>query len=235
MRCESYQKALVEAAASSDLLPVELRHHTDECSSCRAMFERERSLFASIDLGIRQAANAEVPPSLLPTLRVRLTEEALSAPERAPIAGWLCGVLAAAFLLALLPLLRPRNATVELADRVSAGSEVGSTGAQGIPLKTELIAPRSDSATKPRGSFRRLASAGADVRETVAPLGATKLEVLVPPNQELLLTRYVLAMHRRPAMVLAAGLQMAPSVVPSLDSIEITELQFPQLPELVSK
>src|SRR5260370_30929624 len=46
------------------------------CADCRAKFEQEQSLFASIDAGLYITANAEVPPSLLPRVRARLDEAA---------------------------------------------------------------------------------------------------------------------------------------------------------------
>ncbi len=69
MLCKHYKVALIEAAASSAQPQGDLRAHLEACASCRAAFEQEQSLFASIDAGLHVAANAEVPASLLPRVR----------------------------------------------------------------------------------------------------------------------------------------------------------------------
>ncbi|MGB9465043.1 MAG: hypothetical protein WBR10_08015 [Candidatus Acidiferrum sp.] len=69
MPCESYREALREAAAADFAPSPELRSHFDACASCRATFAEEAQLFAALDEGVRVAANAEVPASLLPRVR----------------------------------------------------------------------------------------------------------------------------------------------------------------------
>jgi hypothetical protein len=74
MPCENYREALIEAAATDSLPSGELRSHLDACASCRAAYSEELQLFAAIDSAVRTAANAEVPASLLPRVRVQLNE-----------------------------------------------------------------------------------------------------------------------------------------------------------------
>jgi hypothetical protein len=81
MPCENYRKALIEAAATDSAPSRELRLHLDACASCRAASSEELQLFAAIDSGLRNAANAEVPASLLPRVRVQLNERPV--PRRA--------------------------------------------------------------------------------------------------------------------------------------------------------
>jgi hypothetical protein len=81
MPCENYREALIEAAATGSALSRELRLHLDACASCRAASFEELQLFAAIDSGVRTTANAEVPASLLPRVRVQLNERPV--PRRA--------------------------------------------------------------------------------------------------------------------------------------------------------
>src|SRR5260370_10067554 len=80
MPCKHYKDALIEAAASGAQPQGDLRSHVAECADCRAAFEQEQTLFASIDVGVHGTANAQVPASLLPRIRARLDEEI--APKR---------------------------------------------------------------------------------------------------------------------------------------------------------
>jgi hypothetical protein len=80
--CEDYRAALTDAAAAAVEPSLELRSHLDACASCRAAFAEEAQLFAAIDLGVGTAANAEVPVSLLPRVRVQLNE------QRVPHRAW---------------------------------------------------------------------------------------------------------------------------------------------------
>ena len=99
MPCQHHKEALIEAAAGNLQPQGELRAHLDACTTCRAAFEQEQSLFASIDAGLHVAANAEVPASLLPRVRARLDEA--SAPRRIWAANWLVLASAAAIIVAL--------------------------------------------------------------------------------------------------------------------------------------
>lgn len=78
--CEDYRAALTDAAAEAVEPSLELRSHLDACASCRTAFAEETQLFAAIDSGVRNAASAEVPASLLPRVRAQLNER--SVPRR---------------------------------------------------------------------------------------------------------------------------------------------------------
>src|SRR2546423_14825106 len=95
MLCEHYKEALIEAAASDVPAPGDLREHLDGCSDCRAAFEEEQALFSSIDGGLRVAANADVPASLLPRVRAQLSGQSVARRSWIPV--W--AVLGAAALV----------------------------------------------------------------------------------------------------------------------------------------
>jgi|HubBroStandDraft_4_1064222.scaffolds.fasta_scaffold77762_3 hypothetical protein len=96
MPCENYREALIEAAARGSALSRELRLHLDACASCRAASSEELQLFAAIDSGVRTTANAEVPASLLPRVRVQLNERPV--PRRA----WAPAIVVTAAAVALV-------------------------------------------------------------------------------------------------------------------------------------
>jgi len=98
MPCQHYKDALIEAAASGAAAQGDLHVHLDTCASCRAAFEQEQSLFASIDAGLRVTANADVAASFLPSVRARLEEE--SAPRRVWRLNWFVLASAAAMVIA---------------------------------------------------------------------------------------------------------------------------------------
>jgi len=93
--CKDYRTAMTDAAAAAVEPSLELRSHLDACAPCRAAFGDELQLFAALDLGVRTAANAEVPASLLPRVRVQLNEQAIPRRSWIPAAA----VVAAAVVL----------------------------------------------------------------------------------------------------------------------------------------
>ena len=233
MSCERYQKALVEAAARSDSLPLDLRRHLNTCSPCRAAFEQEQSLFSSIDARIRETANGEVPPSLLARVRIRLAQEPSPSKKRSSTAKWLYAA-AATLLLALLPLLRMKNASIEPAKREAEAKDALVTMSQGFNAERDHSAHRASSTAKRENHIRRSVTSRV-VRKANVATNTQTLEVLVPANQELLLRRYARALYRRSAPTLSVGPYQIPSVGRSPDSLDIAELQFQQLPDLASE
>jgi hypothetical protein len=100
MPCTHYKNALIEAAASGSHPQGDLHAHLDACASCRAAFEQEQSLFASIDAGLHVAANAEVPSSLLPRVRAQLNGPSRS--RRSWVPAWAVLAATAALVLAVV-------------------------------------------------------------------------------------------------------------------------------------
>ncbi|HEY6267231.1 MAG TPA: hypothetical protein VIX11_02945 [Candidatus Acidoferrum sp.] len=100
MPCKHYKDALIEAAAGGGELQGDLRAHLGGCAECRAAFEQERSLVASIDAGLHLTANPEVPTSLLPRVRAQLND--LSASRRSWVPAWAALAAMAALVLAVV-------------------------------------------------------------------------------------------------------------------------------------
>src|SRR5262249_55827107 len=74
MPCEHYKNALIEVAASGAASQNDLRAHLAKCTSYRAAFDEEQSLFAAIDSSLHTTVSTEIPPSLLPRVQARLNE-----------------------------------------------------------------------------------------------------------------------------------------------------------------
>ncbi len=125
--CEDYRTVLTDAAAGAFEPSLELRSHLDACASCRAAFAEETQLFAAIDLGVRIEANAEVPASLLPRVRVQLNE------QRTPRRTWIPAgaVLAAAVALVMVIV----SLRVYKWDEKKPSSPMLSAADQAIPAK----------------------------------------------------------------------------------------------------
>jgi len=98
--CEDYRTAMTDAAAAAVEPSLELRSHLDACAPCHAAFADETQLFAAIDLGVRSAANAEVPASLIPRVRVQLNEQAVPRRSWIPAAAVVAAAVAVVALLA---------------------------------------------------------------------------------------------------------------------------------------
>jgi hypothetical protein len=80
MFCESYRQSLTDAAASGEALPLELAAHLAICKACAFAFAVEQATFTSIDHSLHVAANADVPASLVPRVRGKISEGPV-APE----------------------------------------------------------------------------------------------------------------------------------------------------------
>ena len=222
MPCKHYKDALIEAAASGAEPPGELRAHLAGCVDCRAAFELEQALFASIDAGLHVAANAEAPASLLPRVRARLDEESPS--RRIWVTNWLVLASAAVIVVAFLAaraVWRPNAVNQPVVTAVTAPVEHGVTappqnqGSVAEPIVEKEVVPK----------HQLVIANNHPVRETLVK-GKRKPEVLVPRDQEILLAEYAehWSLHRRPLLLaqefdstILPPLQVAPIQIAELD------------------
>ena len=93
MFCESYRKVLMEAAGFGKALPRKLEEHLAGCERCHAAFADEQALFRSIDGALQAAANAEIPRSLLPRVRMQVASDSTKAYRRVPVLAFVTGGL----------------------------------------------------------------------------------------------------------------------------------------------
>ncbi len=222
MPCEPYQNALIEAAASGTAPQSKLRAHLAACAACRTVFAQEQSLFSSMDEGLRAAANAEVPASLLPRVRARLAEEA--APRRSW--GFPSFVLAGAAVLVvtLLVARTARDTHIEQPPSNRASASITSSAARQQPqAQTSNPAPSvsGNSIAHPQVTATRLPA-----RLAFSAAHESMPEILVPPDQEVLLVSYAEQWRERKRLPLIATnfdatnlspLQIAPIQIVQLD------------------
>jgi len=194
MPCQQHKEALIEAAANGAELQGDLRAHLAGCTDCRATFEEERSLFASIDAGLHVAANAEVPASLLPRVRTRLEQGA--APRRIGATSWLVLASAAVLFVVFLAaraLWRPNavRQPVEMSAKV--------------PPPEHVTAPSEKQAAESPLGKDDVSNHQLVISKHHAALVAAKTtpDVLVLDDQEILLAEYAeqWSLHKHPLLL----------------------------------
>jgi len=224
MLCEHYKEALIEAAASDAPLPGDLRAHLGDCGACRAAFEEEQALFASIDGGLRVTANAEVPASLLPRVRARL-DETEAGPNRPWVTNWLVLASAAVLVGAFFSARAVWRTNVARNPVVTA-------------VKPNVISPEKHEPTvappveQNFGSQRQVAVVSRPSVYKTAIRTESKPEVLVPKDQEVLLMEYAeqWRAHKHP-LLLAQGLDATILTPLQVAPIQIAELDVKLLAE----
>jgi hypothetical protein len=233
MSCENYKKALIDAAASGDALSLALRAHMAACSSCIAAFERERSLLAAIDGGVRAAANAPIPASFLPAVHVRISQEDASAAKRQASAHWAYYAAAAvAVIIAVWPPPRWDRDALRSA-QTEAGASVASTGRkQDLSVQPGLTAERSVAPVDPRADRGRNSPTMTRTSASSARMKSDRMRVLVPPDQELLMARYLHALHEGSLRLAAGDSSKPPTLGSPIDVIEVSRVELLPLPDL---
>ncbi|MDQ1407580.1 MAG: hypothetical protein QOG55_3209 [Acidobacteriaceae bacterium] len=191
MTCHHYKQALLElAAAGPETNPdPKLQAHLQSCSSCRSAFENERSLFASIDSCLRSSANAEIPSSFIPAVRAQLQRESPAAQE-APITNpllWLPAIAAAAIILFIFASQYRRVKSQPTAEHFA-------TERTESPVATATTAASPSQATTApiTAAVGKRFATKAIIMPDKNPVRASSgdPEILVPPDQEILLARY---------------------------------------------
>jgi hypothetical protein len=226
MTCHHYKQALLELAAAGVEPSPELRAHLQACSSCRGAFENERSLFASIDSCLRSSANSEIPSSFIPTVCAQLQQESPAAQGSARITNpllWLPAIAAAAIILFIFA-SQDRRIKSRPTDEHLATKRIES------PVATATTAASPSQATNvpiTAAVGKRLASK-AIIAPDKNPVRASSggPEILVPPDQEILLARYAdrFRRHHQSSATLLTEVapdQTAPLQVPLIQIAEL--------------
>ena len=114
MNCKHVRENLVNSLAAGEPVPSgELALHIRTCAGCRSFYETESNLSRSIDSGLRSMVNQDIPASLLPNFRARLSQHV--EPRRSWIPAWsiAAGVVGVAAVAVLsFTLSRPRQPLV---------------------------------------------------------------------------------------------------------------------------
>jgi hypothetical protein len=222
MLCKHYKEALIDAAAKGSQPQGDLRAHLAVCVACRAVFEQEQSLFASIDAGLQATANAEAPTSLLPRVRARIADE--TTPSRTWFTNWLVLASAAAVLAAFLVtrvVWRPN-----VRQNPPANSAQTNPAAPVFPPPQEHTqAPEPSAKNNPPPQHPQIFLTKNSQRPGLQSARDTIPEVLVPRNQELLLASYAEQWQARKRAPLVAE----PSDATALALLQIAPIQIAQL------
>jgi hypothetical protein len=213
MPCQHYTEALIEAACSGGELQSELRAHLAVCSDCLSTFEQERSLFASIDAGLRVTANADMPASLLTSVRARLEE---SDPRGMWVANWLVFASAAVMVVAFFAaraVWHPSVTEKPVETTAKVDAKPSQSRNPGVAPAMENNSPSQRQLTIAK--IHQLHEAPRSI-ETMR----TMPEVLVPRDQEVLLAEYAKEwrLHKR-----------APLVAQGFDATVLAPLQVAQI------
>jgi predicted anti-sigma-YlaC factor YlaD len=226
MPCEHYQTTLTEAAASG-ILPPELREHLSSCATCRDTWAVEQNLFASIDMGLSTAVNAELPPAFLARVQARVKEEKQPHGKYNWIPTWAFASVSAAILLAFVfPLLKskPRQPAPNpaiVAQKTSANSTTQQTVPNSIPeVATNHAAPNR--------------SALSEVKHTIAPQNdaprfAAQPEVIVPPDERQAFARFVATVEQSKGLAATAFPKAQNDGPLQVDVLEIAAVQVEPL------
>jgi predicted anti-sigma-YlaC factor YlaD len=220
MPCESYKDALIEAAASGLEPQSKLRAHLATCPSCRNTYAEEQSLLASLDAGLHKNANAEVPASLLPRVRAYLDENAF---QRSWVRNWRAlasatAILTIFFLAQAIWRTTVRQQPVETVKKTSTPSHVNSS-----PQDHTFIAvtPREGNSSP----LSRDTIARNGVLQEALAASEIQPQVLVPPDENIILARYAQQWSQRKR----APLIPANSEDTSLSPLNLSPIQIAQL------
>ena len=100
MNCQQCQQKICDSlAAGQSRLAIEVAAHENSCEACSQFLAAQLCLFRALEIELRTIANAPVPATLLPAVRARLDQEAVS--RYAVMPGWSFVAVAAAAILAV--------------------------------------------------------------------------------------------------------------------------------------
>jgi hypothetical protein len=225
MTCRCHSAALIDLAASDSEPTAELRAHLQSCSSCRAAFQRERDLFASIDTSLRASANAEIPAAFIQRVRAVINQQ--SAPTsvsflRPPVVS----ALAAAAIILFFFAYSTRRA--KFASEGNSTAQRHQSPSDALPPTPAAAPLNSASSRVPRSILetRRTKVSTGNLRQQSAPHYP---EILVSNDQEILLARYAEQLHQRsslPTLASVPGNEVDLSQTPAL---QVSPIQIAQL------
>jgi hypothetical protein len=224
MNCAFRKAALIGLAALGAEPVSELRAHLLECQSCRAIFEHERNLFGSIDAGLRASAHVEVPASLLPQVRVRLNTQPVYTLLTSRLRTIALTIATAAVLLLSINSLRHRkHSQPPLPPSLRASPSV--------PANDTLASSAQPAIAK---SSNKVFHRPVGLQQQPPPVARSAPEIIVSPDQEVLLAHYADQLNRSRntrAVVTAQSTSVEPQSL-EVDLIQIAQLEVKPLAEM---
>jgi hypothetical protein len=194
MLCQNYKDALIEAAASGSEPQGDLSSHLAGCADCRAGFEQEQALFASIGAGLQVVANSDVPASLLPRVRARLGEA--GGLQRRWFHPWVFATASVALALAIFLSARPHRTIPDSQANEAPQSLVSHTSLTKAGNQNSSASAQVTSSAVNKSQTR--------VHPTLLrPVASSQPEVLVPPDEREAFARFVAVLGERREVALA--------------------------------
>ena len=196
MNCRQCQKRILDAFAAAEAAPPDaVVEHKQNCGACQAYYELQASFFRRLEEGIKVMANEEVPPSLVPRVKARLTRELPSTSAWAP--AWGMAAVAAAVLAASLGLAfldRPKYHSV-LSERARVATH--SMESPVVATREPAGAAKPSLGRQPKRARAHASRQGAEVSEVMP-------EVIVLPEERAAFARFVAEPPRNQAAALAS-------------------------------
>ena len=194
MNCRQCQKRILDAFAAAEAAPPDaVVEHKQNCGACQAYYELQASFFRRLEEGIKVMANEEVPPSLVPRVKARLTRELPSASAWAPwgMAAVAAAVLAASLGLAFLD--RPKYHSV-LSERARVATH--SMESPVVATREPAGAAKPSLGRQPKRASAHASGQGAEVSEVMP-------EVIVLPEERAAFARFVAEPPRNQELALS--------------------------------
>jgi anti-sigma factor RsiW len=222
MSCEKYKAALIEAAASSEKTSGDLRAHVDSCASCTAELAGQRSLIAALDANLHRQMNAPVPAAMLLRLEARLAQEPQSPPARSPKFSWLYTAAtfatAAGLILFAMPRLRTHKPNLQpVALTQSTASQTAQSTADAHPQIIPMpVKPAVQLETR-------------RIKHHSPAVAASQPEILVPPDEQIALTKFVAHLNARRELLVALATPIHQGFEPPFKRLEIPDINTAEI------
>lgn len=209
MLCEECRSAITDALASGSM-SSRLQAHLQSCEACGVAFAGEKALFTAMEVALGDTANADVPVSLVPTVRAAIAGEAAPSP-RLRVVWSLAPTLVAVSLILIV--FSPRILRHSHSSNVSV-VEVTPDRRDRVSMKADSTAavPRLSASVRQRHATQR-----------AIPRVARGPRVIVPADSEAAVLRYAAFLRRRAdlAKSLAAAQAQTPAQIKPLEIAEI--------------
>jgi hypothetical protein len=220
MFCKSYRQPLIDSLAAGDPLGGELAMHLADCHGCSTAFAKEQALYAAIETSLGVAANAPVPPLLIPRVQAQIAARPDKAFWRSPILAFATLVLVAG-AAALSPVFHWRSART-----------LSIRGHQAVAAKVQFgdrhDAIRSSVQTAPSVERPSPTSKPESVVPSHAKLRAGA-EVLISPEEQAGLERYAIDLRRRALENGARAVSVAKDTAFKIEPLQIAAMDQQQL------
>jgi hypothetical protein len=220
MTCRRYAAALIDLAASGSEPNAELRAHLLACPSCRAVLQRERDLFTSIDTSLRASASAEVPAAFVQRVRAVVNQQ--PTPTRVLfLRPRVVFAVAAATIILFSFAYSTRRANVTSEENSTTQRHQRPSNALPPKPTAPPLNPASPHVPSSIAETRRNHASTGDPRPS--PSAQPDPEILVSNDQEILLARYVEQLRQRTSL---PPLASVPAPAPDSDLSQTPALQF---------